>query len=1071
MRWRSRSSERRISSKLAYFGGGALAGCALAVLLFWAAGAFSKNGLWGGTKALVHMLPPVRMTEGRMDGQVGYAQYPTPIDPESSAWLHFRAEAAHRGNTAFPGSMRDTALADLLEKRIDLAIADLTYTIRENPDNATLLFSDLSALYGERGRRKRNPIDLVAALEAALQATGDPFNPEIRFNGALAEEKLFFYEEAHDLWRAYLDLDNDSPWAEEVRSHIRNISAILGRKPDTDPRQLLSQAIETKNWAAVSRLSTKWPQEAGEILETTLMPKWAEAVARGEYEKADRRLAAAQAISSVLGTSGKDLIFRKITMEMSGLGTLPAKSIAQPLCNFRKALDIVAAGGAADAGQELFAAEQGLRSVRSAAVLLIQFQQAAWLYSRNENSEALDLLGRLGKDSRLADYPSLEARRQVLLGDIARRQAAPTEAIPAYRRAENIFLTLGEIENLASVQERLAGTFDVLGYPDSGWEYRYRALAWASSAPPGKESHTAREVLEGAAFACLEQRRPRVALVFETRLMGLFENLGQPKEIVMVSLSRARIEAALGKHEDAKRDFALAIRALQNVPIGGRQELAFRFDIARREIEQSADRSAVIVSDFNAPGKLGARADFDFRRGDTVAAESALQRSLGELERQRSEVRPGRDRVFLLDQAEPLYHRMVALQLHLARPEKALDTLERFRARYLLDQVREMSDPGGHIGKSGRAGAPLTWREILRRMPEHTAVIVYAEVEGHLANFLVRPSGVLVSSRQPPWGAVSSWAKSLSLGNLRESESARHTLEFLYRDLIAPWKKELKAEDRIIFIPTQSLYGVPFAALRDPATGRFLIQDHEIGVAPSISEFLAAVERDRRILTRPLSSVLLVGNPTITRSDRAKSPLLGPLPGTIKEIEHLGQIYRELDVRALTQAKATPQRVLSLLGSSDVVHFAVHAVEGIRNPARSRLVLSSDRSSPGDLFAGDILRLGLSRTRLVMLAACGTHVGPVSASEGSQSLAYSFLAAGVPAVVGSLWPVDDTSTERFSIRFHRQLQRGADAISALRAAQLEELAAHPIHSDWTWASFQVFGGVVTHSAGPSSRAK
>jgi hypothetical protein len=46
-----------------------------------------------------------------------------------------------------------------------------------------------------------------------------------------------------------------------------------------------------------------------------------------------------------------------------------------------------------------------------------------------------------------------------------------------------------------------------------------------------------------------------------------------------------------------------------------------------------------------------------------------------------------------------------------------------------------------------------------------------------------------------------------------------------------------------------------------------------------------------------------------------------------------------------------------------------------------------------------------------------------------------------------------------SVRFHQELVGGADALEALRAAQLAELAAKIGRAEWTWASFEVLGGV------------
>jgi CHAT domain-containing protein len=189
------------------------------------------------------------------------------------------------------------------------------------------------------------------------------------------------------------------------------------------------------------------------------------------------------------------------------------------------------------------------------------------------------------------------------------------------------------------------------------------------------------------------------------------------------------------------------------------------------------------------------------------------------------------------------------------------------------------------------------------------------------------------------------------------------------------------------------------------------------------------------------------------------------LPASAREIESLVEVYRDLDVRALSGTQATPAKVLSSLGEVDIVHIAAHAEADLKDPALSHLVLASKESDSGALSSSDLLRLRLMRPRLVVLAACETNDGPVSPSEGALSLSSAFLAAGVPAVLGTLWQVDDQGAARFSVRFHQELRRGADALSALRAVQLEEIRNSVSRPGWTWASFQLLGGVMESAAG------
>jgi CHAT domain-containing protein len=101
----------------------------------------------------------------------------------------------------------------------------------------------------------------------------------------------------------------------------------------------------------------------------------------------------------------------------------------------------------------------------------------------------------------------------------------------------------------------------------------------------------------------------------------------------------------------------------------------------------------------------------------------------------------------------------------------------------------------------------------------------------------------------------------------------------------------------------------------------------------------------------------------------------------------------------------------------------------------------------------------VSRTRLVVLAACDTGNGYVSDSDGVQSLARPFLAAGVPSVVATLNPVHDLATKTLLTVFHRRFRSGASAAEAMRQAQLSLLYGPDaaLRSPMYWAPFQVLG--------------
>jgi CHAT domain-containing protein len=638
------------------------------------------------------------------------------------------------------------------------------------------------------------------------------------------------------------------------------------------------------------------------------------------------------------------------------------------------------------------------------------------------------------------------------------RRSSLNGALAIFHQALDRLRDFSEDPEMAEMQNQSASVLESLGQPAEAWRHRFLALGWTSGLSsndyrldtrevPGDASKIpiAIETFEGAAQASIARRWPKAALQFQTRAVFLALAFGDPARTAFALLTRARIEAALGKQEAARRDFLGAMNLLPRERIAASDLLAAQADIVRSEIADAEGRSAAIAYENFIPEHLDQQADVDFRRGGAVAGEKSLERALDEVDRRRTKVASGRDRVSFFDQARPLYERLVALEVHRALPEKALEALERFHARALFDQAGAL--------EHGADASPLTGENLLKRIPEHTVLAVYAAVDGQLFTLLVRRSGVWMSPHQADWQTISFWIQRLQESPGEEADH-KALLGQLFGELVAPWKTDLDDSDRIIFVPTGDLYKVPFAALLDQVSGRFLIEDHAVGVAPSASEFVAAVERDHRRSARPAASVLLVGNPV-----RSSKEGLPPLPAAAGEIQSLKGIYRGRDVQVLTGAEATPGRVLAALGKADIAHLAVHAIDDFEDPTRSRLVLSPSKGDRGELSERELLRTRLSRTRLVVLAACGSHAGPISASEGALSLAYSFLAAGVPAVLGTLQVVDDESTARLSVRFHQELLRGADALSALRTAQREEIAARGPRSNWTWASFQVYGGV------------
>ncbi|MEA2339054.1 MAG: hypothetical protein QOE82_3061, partial [Thermoanaerobaculia bacterium] len=154
-----------------------------------------------------------------------------------------------------------------------------------------------------------------------------------------------------------------------------------------------------------------------------------------------------------------------------------------------------------------------------------------------------------------------------------------------------------------------------------------------------------------------------------------------------------------------------------------------------------------------------------------------------------------------------------------------------------------------------------------------------------------------------------------------------------------------------------------------------------------------------------------------------------------------------------------------------IIHVAAHTVINAQAPYRSFILFAPSANEAGPLEAQSLLtRLKLTHTRLVVLSTCSSAGGLPIGAEGVAPFVRPLIGAGVPAVVGTLWNVDDATAEDLLVSFHRHYREGKDAAVALQLAQVALLTNKnnkPGHrSVLAWAPFQVIG----HGSSPFAPA-
>lgn len=241
------------------------------------------------------------------------------------------------------------------------------------------------------------------------------------------------------------------------------------------------------------------------------------------------------------------------------------------------------------------------------------------------------------------------------------------------------------------------------------------------------------------------------------------------------------------------------------------------------------------------------------------------------------------------------------------------------------------------------------------------------------------------------------------------------------------------------------------------------------------------------------SRMLIVGNPVMpsisTSPTEPPEPLM-QLPAAETEAVAIAQLFA---AEPLIGDAATEVTVTERMGRADLIHLATHglldygqtnsgilrdipgAIALAPSPGRLALAPSSGRLAPtsteespneddatqvrsmgttdGLLTASEIIDMNL-QADLVVLSACNTGRGDIT-GDGVIGLSRSFISAGVPSVVVSLWTVPDAPTSELMVEFYKELQQNPDKAYALRQAMLTTLENHP--SPISWAAFTLVG--------------
>lgn len=990
-----------------------------------------------GVQTLIAAAPQTyRTIEPRLTG-FGWAElrhlrdaYGSRVDPEGLRLAGAAGEVlTETQNDESADARRAAGVASLLVRETSRATAELRKATVRDPRNAAAWNDLAAALYTDAVQQRRHAslADALAAAERAAELA--PSMPEARFNRALILERMGLRAEAASAWRESLAADSSSPWAAEARRRL----AALAAKPQArfrDRVATLEAAAAAGDVARVERDLRDLPQEVRGWFESDVLGRWGEAELRGDEPGAATLLAAARTAGIALRKFSGETLLADAVEAIDGARGARRLQAARGHAAYRRGRLAYRDRDLPAAERELLAAGAALDAAGSPVSGMARVYAASVVFDQNRIEEAAALLAPLVSRSAGTHF-ALRGQAAALLGRCSSYAGRWSEALGHRQAAVEAFRRAAEPAQVADSEIAIGEIHSTVGDVDKAWAHRLEALRIL-----GDGNHGNRLLAALATHARGELRAGRRAAAGALLRLEIAEaqRVGDPLLIADALKRRARLHA--------DEDLDAAVRDLREARAWAARAadsgLRSRFEAECALVEGVVDRTR---DPHRSATRLTAAIDFARTSGDRRLLPEAL------LERARTHRAAGRDDVAwndlaaateevderrtaadsgpgtMFDAAEALFDEAVDLLLARGENERAFVYAERANARATFDAT---------VARAPAAG-PLAASEL----PPGTMLVQFALLPRSVAVFALTRDGLRVTRQTIDRAAVESDVRTLreSIESRRPIETIRPLAARLHALLIAPLALD-DGTSSLVIAGGRVLQSLPWAALWDAERRTYLVERATITVAPGVGAWrhhrarLTAMETGERLL--------------LVTSDLR--PQLDPLTDLRREIAAIEAVYPRRET--LTDTEATPSRFVAAAAASDIVHYAGHA-------RAAALLLGGDE----ELAATEIARARLTRTRLVVLAACNTLGDESARLEGSPSLARAFLAAGVPTVVGTLWPVHDAHAATLFAALHQRLRAGSAVPAALREAQLVMLRgrsaelAHPV----AWAAAEVLG--------------
>ncbi|BBD62795.1 TPR repeat-containing protein (plasmid) [Nostoc sp. HK-01] len=734
--------------------------------------------------------------------------------------------------------------------------------------------------------------------------------------------------------------------------------------------------------------------------------------------------------------------------------------------------------------------EQGIQQHKNNQheAALQSFQEALKIFQQSQNRKSTALtLALLGDVYSSLEQPaqalqslkqSLEIYRQlgdrqgeaIALNDLGNAYNTAGQYQPAINTLKQAFELrgkLGDLDGQATSGGNLASAFNNVGQYNLALEYLTKAVAIQQKLGNRRKEaiflnnlgNTHLNLKQYAKAINLYQKSFKISQQLDDRLSqsNALNNLGnayfknkqnaqaiqvlQQALVIQRQIGNWQGQAAtlgnLGNAYDALQQYPQAIKLLQESV-----KIAHERSLTKHEAVSLQDLGLTL-----------------FHAGKLSEAEKSLFKAIEVSESLRTGLNDA-NKVSIIDTQKNVYLNLQRVLAAENKTDQALEVSERGRARAFVELLeKRVSESEGATNQTNTnlEAINISLSQIQQIAKAENATLVEYSIiyRQKLFIWVIQPSGKVT------FRSVDLKSLKISLADLVNNSrqeidvdipdgkvKVAKPLQKLHQLLIQPIADLLPKDSnqRIIFIPQDSLFLVPFPALQ-AKNGKFLIESHTISTAPSI-QVLALTQKQRQLLPcrgneQTCGQALVVGNPKMPKGTPQ-------LPGAEIEAKAIAPL---LNTQAIVGAQATEGAIVQKMLQARFIHLATHGGFNSENGLSSLVVLTPSGKDDGYLTAREILKLKLN-AELVVLSACNTGRGKIT-GDGVIGLSRSLISAGVPSTVVSLWSVPDAPTAFLMYQFYQNLQKTPDKAQALRQAMLATMKKSSLPRNW--AAFTLIG--------------